>query len=596
MFAIEGGRPLPEFPLIAHALLTLRLLTGRLRFDEVVRWLRLPFLDGDDVMAGAAIEASLRNGRKLEFGAEELAAFLERDCRRGRRGGARGAPAPAMHDAGRRRGAAPAEWSPRLLAALRQLGWHGARPLRSDEQQTVDRWHALLDEYSALGPWLSQATLSDAVATLADLAAERNFDPASVEAPVTLTESHDDPVVRYDGIWVAGLDAAQWPPPPRPDVFIPLRLQVAAGVPWASAAAQTAARARRSPRGAPAPGSWSAPGRGSKATRIDRRVRCSRICPIARNSCRVSRPRRSPIDLHRPRLESFDDTQGVAVDLGRTGRRRRQAAHVAGGMRLSRLRRDAARGGSARSAGAGHRCARARHVAAQGAGAGVDQARESFPAYRRPRRRSCARRSPIPWKPPWCTSFAATCRSSCGPRSSARRIGSNVSSRSSSTSSARARRSPSRHSKRAARWLIARRPVRPAHRSHRRHRRRRLRHPRLQVRRAAIAALAGRRGARSAAAGLSDGRARARRAGARQRVAGERPREVHRQELAQGPVARRQRAARHESQQGAAGTDRGGLAGRNRHAGCTACNCWRPTTSRATRRSSRHRTCAATAI
>jgi probable DNA repair protein len=45
--------------------------------------------------------------------------------------------------------------------------------------------------------------------------------------------------VRYDGIWVAGLDAAQWPAPPRPDVFIPLRLQVAAGMPAASAAGQT---------------------------------------------------------------------------------------------------------------------------------------------------------------------------------------------------------------------------------------------------------------------------------------------------------------------------------------------------------------------
>jgi ATP-dependent helicase/nuclease subunit B len=237
VFAIEGGRPIADFPLIAHALLTLRLLTGRLRFDEVVRWLRMPFLDTGDVMAGVAIEAGLREGRKLEFTGEELAAFLERAT-----GPAPGALAARLRQAlttlaGPRR--TPAEWSPRLLVALRQLGWHGARTLRSDEQQTVNRWHALLDEYSALGPWLAKSTASEAVATLADLARERNFDAASVEAPVTLTESHDDPVVRYDGIWVAGLDAAQWPPPPRPDVFIPLRLQVAAGVPWASAAAQT---------------------------------------------------------------------------------------------------------------------------------------------------------------------------------------------------------------------------------------------------------------------------------------------------------------------------------------------------------------------
>ena len=239
IFAIEGGRPLADFPIIAHALLTLRLLTGRLRFDEVVRWVRLPFLDGNDRMEGAAIEASLREGRKLEFHGEELAAFLEQ---------AGGAAPVAMATrlrkalellAGPRR--TPAEWSPRLLAALRLLGWHGARALRSDEQQTVNRWHALLDEYSALGPWLKNASASDAVSALADLAGERQFDPASVEAPITLTDSHDHPLVLYDAIWVAGLDAAQWPASPRPDVFIPLRLQVAAGVPWASAAAQTRA-------------------------------------------------------------------------------------------------------------------------------------------------------------------------------------------------------------------------------------------------------------------------------------------------------------------------------------------------------------------
>ncbi|HEU4779041.1 MAG TPA: hypothetical protein VFS58_04085, partial [Steroidobacteraceae bacterium] len=212
-FAIEGGRPLSDFPLIAHALLSLRLLTGRLRFDEVVRWLRMPFLDTADVMAGAAVEASVRDGRKLEFTGDELATFLgHAEVTAVEPLAARLRQAKASL-AGPRR--TPAEWAPRLLGALRQLGWHGSRALRSDEQQTVNRWHALLDEYSALGPWLPQATASEAVATLADLARERNFDAASIEAPVTLTESHDDPLVSYDGIWVAGLDAAQWPPAPR---------------------------------------------------------------------------------------------------------------------------------------------------------------------------------------------------------------------------------------------------------------------------------------------------------------------------------------------------------------------------------------------
>lgn len=242
-FSIEGGQPLTDFPLIAHALLTLRLLTGVLRFDEVLLWLRMPFLDGDDLFAGAVIEATLREGHRLEYSAASLAGHLEQapgDAPRALATRLRAAQQALAVD----RQGAP-EWAPRLLAALRTMGWPGSRGLRTDEQQTVARWQALLDEYAALGAWLPRASAADAVATLADLARERSFDPASVEAPVTLTDSHDDPVVRYDGIWVAGLDGAQWPASPRPDAFIPLRLQLASGLPAASAAGQ-ARRAQRS--------------------------------------------------------------------------------------------------------------------------------------------------------------------------------------------------------------------------------------------------------------------------------------------------------------------------------------------------------------
>jgi ATP-dependent helicase/nuclease subunit B len=239
VFAIEGGQPLAEFPLVAHAVLTLRLVTGQLRFDELITWLRLPFLDRDDAYASAAVESIVRDGRRLEYRASELAAAIER---------VNDAPAGAMHlsmglrraleeIAGERRSAA--EWARALQAALRVLGWPGARTLRSDEQQTVQRWHALLDEFSALGAWLPRLDAAAAVATLSDLAAERQFDPASVDAPITLTDAHDDPLVHYDSIWVAGLDASQWPAPARPDVFIPTMLQIAAGVPWATAKGQS---------------------------------------------------------------------------------------------------------------------------------------------------------------------------------------------------------------------------------------------------------------------------------------------------------------------------------------------------------------------
>jgi ATP-dependent helicase/nuclease subunit B len=313
IYTVEGGRPFTEFPAVAHALLSLRLLTGRLRFDELVQWLRMPFLDLADHLAGAAVEGLLRQGRKLESTAAEFASSLVRDD----------APAAAAQMAARlREGLAAlgdgrhgaAEWSPRLLQALRLMGWPGSRPLNSDEQQTVARLHALLDEYAALGAWLPPCTAADAVATLTDLAAERQFDPASVDAPVTLSDSHDDPVVRYDAIWVAGLDAAQWPSPPRPDPFIPLRLQVEAGMPAASARAQTQA-ARRSLA------AWRAAADELTCSwaRLEGDAHRSISPLLQRLEAKVDAPAASVVaplskQVRKPPLESFDDVQGIAVD------------------------------------------------------------------------------------------------------------------------------------------------------------------------------------------------------------------------------------------------------------------------------------------
>jgi ATP-dependent helicase/nuclease subunit B len=314
VFAIEGGQALTDFPIIAHALLTLRLLTKRLPFVDIVRWLRLPFLDQEDVFAGPAIEAELRDGRQLEFGAPELAAFLERD---GRGDAAKSLAARLRRAlallAGEKR--SPSEWSPALLAALREVGWHGTRTLRSDEQQTVARWLTLLDEYAALGAWLPRTSARDAVQTLDDLAAERSFDPASVDAPIMLTDSWDDPIVRLDGIWVAGLDAAQWPPPPRPDVFVPLRLQSAAGVPTASAAGQTR-RAREALE------AWRAatPELVCSWARLDGDAHRT-PSPLLSGFDTVahSRPPAVPLAqaLRRAAAEPIDDSQGIPVDRRR---------------------------------------------------------------------------------------------------------------------------------------------------------------------------------------------------------------------------------------------------------------------------------------
>ena len=79
-----------------------------------------------------------------------------------------------------------------------------------------------------------------AVQWLTELASRTSFRPASGDALVTVSSQLVDPIVRYDGIWVAGLQVDSWPQPVQPDPFLPLEEQVAAGVPAATAAGRTA--------------------------------------------------------------------------------------------------------------------------------------------------------------------------------------------------------------------------------------------------------------------------------------------------------------------------------------------------------------------
>jgi RecB family exonuclease len=73
-----------------------------------------------------------------------------------------------------------------------------------------------------------------------ELASRTAFRPADADAVVTISGTLADPVVLYDGIWVAALHAEAFPQPVQPDPFLPLPAQVAAGVPAATAAGRLA--------------------------------------------------------------------------------------------------------------------------------------------------------------------------------------------------------------------------------------------------------------------------------------------------------------------------------------------------------------------
>lgn len=236
-FAIEGGQALSSFPLVRQALSSLRFLCGKLDFARWSAWLRSSFWASPPAAGRARLEAYLRRGLDIESGVPELLAALQ------------AAPgdlelvvsslrsavtnAAQIIDA-QTQSASALVWSRRFGAALRALGWPGARALSSDEQQTHARFQELLAELASVAPHTGALRAIDAVVLLEELAARSAFEPATGDPAVTISGALGDPIVKYDGIWVTGLHADAWPRPVSIDPFIPLAAQRQAGIPHVS--------------------------------------------------------------------------------------------------------------------------------------------------------------------------------------------------------------------------------------------------------------------------------------------------------------------------------------------------------------------------
>jgi ATP-dependent helicase/nuclease subunit B len=236
---IEGGQPLADLPAVAHALASLTLLAGEpLEIDRLAEWLRAPSWAEPDPAARARLDLWLRQRGRLQLDLPALLELLRRApaamAEPARVLGTRLERATGTLAAG---AGTPREWSERFKAALEVLGWPGAARQRAGaEQQTLVRFHELLDELGQLSAAARSMTRDLALQWLSELATHTPYRPADDDAPVTVASSYMDPVVQYDAVWVGGLNAESFPQPVAPDPFVPLAAQIAAGSAAASAA------------------------------------------------------------------------------------------------------------------------------------------------------------------------------------------------------------------------------------------------------------------------------------------------------------------------------------------------------------------------
>jgi ATP-dependent helicase/nuclease subunit B len=310
--AIEGGEPLLQQPMIAQALTTLSFLAGReLDPEELGAWLRAPHGWQPQALPRARL-ARLLSERALPRGglrdllgalqlvtpplqgpARELWAHLTR-------------ARSALGD-----GQAPARgWSERFRAALSAAGW-ASPPTTGAAQQALLRWHELLEEFGELDRSAGSLGRAEALQLLRELAARSAWRAADEDVSVTISAVLADPIVHYDGIWVAGLDAQSFPQPLSPNPFIALHAQRLAQVPAVSSA-QRLAQART------LLGAWRA-STGALCLSSPLRAQEFELVPSPLvKGIEVAAPAAAgwlPARLHRPgRSESLIDVRGLPWD------------------------------------------------------------------------------------------------------------------------------------------------------------------------------------------------------------------------------------------------------------------------------------------
>ena len=129
-----------------------------------------------------------------------------------------------------------AAWAERLatVSGLLPIDWRDHSPDQGFALQQA--WQELLVDCAQLAEMTAQQSLPGLLSLLAARAARSAWPEARGDSRLHIVRRHQDPILHYDGIWVCGLAAAQWPRAPDPDAWLPKLLQLEAGALAASAA------------------------------------------------------------------------------------------------------------------------------------------------------------------------------------------------------------------------------------------------------------------------------------------------------------------------------------------------------------------------
>jgi len=244
-YAAAGGTPLSEYAPVRIALETLEVGAEVISFARFSALLLSPYCQAsDEEQSNAALlDLALRERAPSEA---SMHAWLELADSTVRSEAL--APAAALgrlravHMAlTRARGARRfSEWLPVWIAALELGPWSQHARWSSFEYQAVERFRDLLASLASADAFFGAHSRESAQRMLRRAAHDTPFQPQTGVPSIWVSSQVGDPWLGYDGLWVTGMSADEWPAPLATVALLPVQVQRAYGVASASFEAQSA--------------------------------------------------------------------------------------------------------------------------------------------------------------------------------------------------------------------------------------------------------------------------------------------------------------------------------------------------------------------
>lgn len=224
-FELSVGGALSETPIVATALGLLQLTCSPVPIEAISRLLRSPYFgDVGRLDQHALLDVRLRSkSGRPEFSLDPLFEWVRDsslcsdllDALHALRQELRTLPSAQS----------PSRWSRVVLRLLRAAGWPGTRGQVSAEFQARAAFTELLSAFARLDVVAPSMQYGEVVQQLTAMAEGTVFQPENLGAPVQIVGMLEAAGSSFDHLWVMGLHADVWPPPPNPSPFLPLALQ-----------------------------------------------------------------------------------------------------------------------------------------------------------------------------------------------------------------------------------------------------------------------------------------------------------------------------------------------------------------------------------